>query len=137
MSDIIFKNEIFDFENTFLEYTVKWTGITDTPTAIVLRCLYYSAGRYWECSQEYNGALYFDEQGRIVDLAPLTPATSTRRLQELYAESIREDLSHQYLDDGSNALQWIYPLVSGFFLGEKGIARVQYFPEMSIVHNEI
>jgi hypothetical protein len=137
VSEVIFRNRIAAGGRTVLDYTVKRTGITETPVALVLRCLHYRAGRTEACGPEREGALYFDRWGRIVDRAPMTPHTSARRLQDLYAWAVREDLAHQAGSGDRPLLREVEPCIGGFFRGEEGIARVHRFPGKDVVHREV
>lgn len=127
MDEVIFNNSIIIDRYNLLKYTIKYTDIKDTPTALVLECFLLDSGEYLECAQKYEGTLYVDSNGRIVDRAPMIPGKSARCLQQIYAEAIKKDLEVQFTDNGTTALEAVYPLISGFFLGEAGIDRVQYF----------
>ncbi len=128
---VVFSNQVRVRDKALLKYSVKYTGITDTPVAMTLRYIPVENGEEWEST------LYFDAQGRIVDRAPMVPGISARGLQDGYAQIVYQDLGRHCEKDGTPVREQVYPLVSGFFQGESGIARVQYFPDLTVVHSEV
>lgn len=112
------------------DYKIYETDIHYTPLALVITHFKNIDGSFVKSGKEYNSALYFDQEGKIVDRAPTNTYTSARKLQEKFSEPIWENMRNKGKD-------YLINSVRGFFEGEQGINREQFVKDKKFVRQDL
>jgi len=113
-----------------IEYKIYETDIYYTPVALVITHFKNTKGGFVKSGKEYNSALYFDPEGKIIDRAPTNTYTCARKLQEKFSKPISENIRNKGKDSLLNSIK-------GFFEGEEGINREQFVKDKKFVRQDL
>lgn len=129
------KGRVYIGEGIHARYQVEETGISATPMSLTIKC----HTRDQEGNERplndlsYDSTLYFDREGKVVDRAPMRAWTTTRKMQDRYADKL---LSRMNGVVNRPEMSSIIEGISGFFEGEEGIKRrIEFKGKKSVVQS--